>query len=124
MLGHDFAEMPTRGKDGLTETLLRCRWCFKTPISAREDGCPIRELETVGRILLLDYNPDGRKRFAGRMCITCNQPIMMHELRKGSSLYWCHYNQNQSSEGIAGCVWDVAGVTVPAELEIRDWGAE
>lgn len=120
MMAHDFVEMPTRSKAGTLETLLRCSFCFKTPMSAREDGCHIRELEQNGRILLSDYNPDGVKYFGDRLCITCSQPIMRHELRSGSSLYWCFSNQLQWSDGIDNPVWDVEGVKVPEEPKVKE----
>lgn len=120
MMGHDYVEMPTKSTaigDNPHETvmLFRCTWCMKTPMKAREDGCPIREFATIGTISLADYNPEGVKHFEGRLCVTCDRPIMDHELRKDSVAYWCFPNQNQFSDGITGCVWDVEGVKVPKE---------
>ena len=95
MLPHDFTD--TQGLDCM---LLSCRHCNRTPSKAREDGCAIRELNETGSILLSDYNPDGKVWFAGRLCLTCDRPIMGHWLRRGSTEYWCHENQNVFSEGI------------------------
>jgi hypothetical protein len=119
MLGHEYESMPDR-QAGLVEMLLRCRWCFKTPMKAREDGCPIRELQEVGTILLSDYNPEGVKHFEGRLCVTCDGPIMGHALRRDSAHYWCFPNQNQFSNGITDCVFDVGDVKVPEEPAIKD----
>lgn len=129
MLAHDFVEMPSKSMEighnpHDTVMLLRCTWCMKTPMKAREDGCPIRELETVGTILLSDYNPTGIEYFAGRNCVTCNRPIMEHALRSGSSLYWCHPSQNQFSDGITGCIWDVKDVKAPEEPKIKLLGGQ
>lgn len=112
MLGHDFTDMPGRSLelgDNPRENvmLLRCRWCLRTPAKAREDGCPVHELEEVGSILLSVWNPDGMERFADRDCVTCGMPIMRHELHKGSDLYWCNTDGPQFSLGITGTTWDV-----------------
>lgn len=120
MLGHNFVEMPGKSivtGDNPHETvmLMRCEWCLKTPMKARTDGCPTHELEAIGTILLSDYNPEGVEHFKGRLCVTCEQPIMGHALRKGLQQYWCFPNQNVFSDGITDCVWDVDGVVVPAE---------
>lgn len=120
MLGHDFQDMPGRSTeigDNPHETvmLLRCRWCNKTPTKAREDGCPIHELEQEGYILLSLFNPQGVPYFHGRVCVTCEYPIMGHYLRKGSPHYWCCLSKDQFSEGISDCVYDVEGVVVPQE---------
>ena len=124
MLAHDYVEMPSKGReigDDPHETvmLLRCGWCFKTPMKAREDGCPVRTLETLGTIPLSEYNPEGVKYFEGRNCTTCDRPIMGHELRRGYNLYWCSPNMNQFSDGITDCIWDVEGVKVPEEPKIK-----
>jgi len=114
MLAHEFEGMPAKGV-GLVDMVLRCRWCFRTPATAREDGCSTRELAEKGTILLSDYNPEGARRFEGRNCVTCERPIMGHELRQGYTFYWCFPNQNQFSDGIEGCVWDVDGMKMPEE---------
>jgi len=122
MLGHDFTDMPCKnvGEYPLEIALqLRCRWCMKTPMKAREDGCPIHELEEHGSILLSAFNPGGVMHFHGRKCVTCDGPIMGHWLRKGSQHYWCyemgHHLDLQFSEGINDCVYDVEGMVVPPE---------
>lgn len=84
-------------------------------MKAREDGCPIHELEERKLILLSLFNPDGVAYFHGRTCVTCAGPIMGHWLRKGSPHYWCHESDGMFSEGISDCVYDVEGVTVPQE---------
>lgn len=122
MLGHDFIDMPGRSTevgDNPHETvlLLRCVWCMKTPTKAREDGCPIHELEEKGLILLSEFNPGGVAYFHARLCVTCNGPIMGHYLRRGSPHYWC--NPDQYSEGINNCVHEVDGIVVPQEDEWR-----
>lgn len=124
MLRHDFIEMPSKSAEighSIHETaMLCCKWCMKTPSKAREDGCcPIRELEVVGTILLSDYNPEGVKHFDGRLCVTCDRPIMGHTLRKGYADYWCYPNQNQFSDGVEGCVFEVKGVQVPEEFGLK-----
>ena len=118
MLAHDYVDMPGRSTeigDNPSETamLLRCRFCLKTPRNAREDGCPARELEENGSICLALWNPDGVEYFKGRKCVTCHTDIMGHFLFRGSDQYWC--GARMVSEGIEGCVMDLAGVTVPAE---------
>lgn len=118
MLGHDFQEMPGRSTeigDNPHETimLLRCKWCNKTPKKAREDGCPIHELEEVGSIVLRKFNPAGVDYFMGRKCVTCGNEIMDHTLRRGSDEYWC--GADQTSEGINDCVYEVEGIVVPQE---------
>lgn len=125
MLGHDFTDMPGKSTeigDNPHETVMvmRCKWCMRTPANAREDGCPIHELEEVGIILLSMYNPDGVARFEGRACVTCERPIMGHFLRRGRPEYWCYENQLQFSDGITGCVWDVEGVKVPDEPQPKN----
>ena len=124
MLAHEFQGVPGRSTeigDNPHETimLLRCKWCMKTPSKAREDGCPIHELEETGYILLSLFNPEGVTYFHGRVCVTCEGPIMGHYLRRGSSHYWCHNVGHpldlQFSEGINDCVFDVEGVVVPQE---------
>ena len=115
MLGHDFTDMPTRSKDGEPENVLRCRWCMKTPMKAREDGCPIRELRTAGRIRLSEFNPEGVAYFKGRKCVTCEGPIMDHFLHDGSPEYWCPGYEGQFSEGINDCKHDVSMVSAPSE---------
>jgi hypothetical protein len=112
MLAHDFVDMPGRSTeigDNPHETvmLLRCRWCLKTPMKARADGCPMHELQENGSIVLSEYNPEGVERFGNRLCVTCERPIMSHSLRKGSDYYWCHANQNQWSDGMSETIWDV-----------------
>lgn len=126
MLGHDFQDMPGKGTevgDNFNETvmLLRCKWCMKTPMKAREDGCPIHELEETGYILLSVFNPEGVFHFHGRKCLTCGSPIMGHILRKGSPHYWCNEAVAQVCEGIDNCTFDVEGVVVPAEPEVKEW---
>lgn len=125
MLGHDFTDMPGKSFEiganpHETVMMLRCRWCMRTPAKAREDGCPVHELEEVGTISLAEYNPEGVDYFKGRFCLACDLSIMTHELRHGSNLYWCFSNQNQFSDGITGCVWDVEGVKVPDEPQQKD----
>lgn len=120
MLSHEFQDMPGRSTeigDNPHETvmLLRCKWCNKTPSKAREDGCPIHELETGGRILLSVFNPGGVAYFHNRVCVTCEGPIMGHYLRKGSPHYWCHESDGRISEGINDCKHDVSDVRVPVE---------
>lgn len=111
MLGHNFENMPGR----LEETILRCTWCKKPPTKAREDGCPIHELEENGKILLSVFNPEGIPHFHGRFCLTCNGPIMGHYLRRNSPHYWCSEDKLKYSEGINDCVWEVDGVAAPRE---------
>jgi hypothetical protein len=60
-----------------------------------------------GPMKLRDFNPRGVLRFSGRKCVTCGREIMDHWLRSGSTEYWCHENQNQFSEGIENCRYDV-----------------
>lgn len=120
MQQHDFMDMPGKNTaEGQnpheTVMLLRCKWCMKTPSKAREDGCPIHELEEKGRILLSAYNPQGIEYFKDRKCLTCEQPIMGHWLRRGMKDYWCYENQNQFSDGIEGCVYEVDNVVLPVE---------
>lgn len=121
MLNHEFKEMPGRSTeigDNPHETvmLLRCKWCHKTPTKAREDGCPVRELEERGYIVLSQFNPAGVGYFNGRTCVTCDGPIMDHHLMKGSQDYWCvGAMMGHICEGISDCVYDVEGVTVPQE---------
>ena len=112
MLAHDFQEMPSKAaaSENPHETvmLLRCKWCMKTPAKAREDGCPVHELQRVGWISLAHYNPDGLARFAGRKCVTCNGDIMQHWLRHDTGdAYWCKQDGGSFSEGIADARWDV-----------------
>lgn len=122
MLGHDFKDMP--GKDVKTvganphETvnMLRCQFCMKTPAQARQDGCPIHELEETGKIRLNEFNPDGVAHFGKRACVSCDVPIMEHMLYRGSDRYWCPGYEAQFSDGIADCVFDVEGVAVPQEM--------
>lgn len=118
MLWHDFQEMPSRSTeigDNPYETimLLRCKWCNKTPKKAREDGCPIHELEETGSIFLYAFNPAGVDYFKGRTCVTCGNEIMDHMLYRGSDAYWC--SADRTSEGINDCVYDVSDVRAPAE---------
>ena len=120
MLAHDFTNMPGKSTeigDNPHETvmIMRCKWCMKTPAKARQDGCPIHELEEMGIILLSVFNPDGVIYFHGRKCVTCDGPIMGHYLRLGSAHYWCNATSGQFSEGINDCVFDVEGVVVPEE---------
>lgn len=120
MQAHDYKDMPGRSTeigDNPNETvmMLRCTWCLKTPTKAREDGCPVHELEEAGKILLSYYNPDGVAYFHGRVCITCEEPIMGHWLRKGSSSYWCKEVDGGVCEGVSDCVYDVEGIVVPEE---------
>lgn len=120
MLGHDFQEMPGRSTeigDNPHETimLLRCKWCNKTPKKAREDGCPIHELEEIGTIVLSQFNPAGVEYFKGRTCVTCDKPIMDHWLMRGSQDYWCTERDMQVCEGINDCVYEVEGIAVPQE---------
>lgn len=120
MLTHDYQNMPGRstevGDNFNEETMiLRCKWCMKTPTKAREDGCPIHELEEVGKIVLSLFNPGGVAYFHGRVCVTCDGPIMGHFLRRGSPDYWCTENGTQFSEGINNCVHEVEGIVVPQE---------
>ena len=84
----------------------------------------MRTLATVGHIPLSEYNPEGVEYFAGRLCMTCDRPIMTHELRKDSTLYWCYREQNQFSDGITGCVFDVADVKAPEEPKIKLLGGQ
>jgi hypothetical protein len=118
MLGHDFQDMPGRSTetgDNPHETvmLLRCKWCNKTPVKAREDGCPIRELDETGSIVLSMFNPSGVGYFNGRTCVTCRQEIMGHKLYKGTPYYWCE--DGRQSEGINDCIYDVSDVQAPTE---------
>lgn len=118
MLAHDFKDMPCKASSEYptaTVMLLRCTWCMKTPAKAREDGCPIHELEEAGTIVLSEYNPEGVEYFKGRTCVTCELPIMGHWLRRGSTQYFCYANQNQISDGVNGCVYDVSDVRTPVE---------
>ncbi len=119
MLAHDFQDMPSKlvGDTPLLTTMSkRCRWCLKPPEKARQEGCPVHELEEVGSISLSDYNPGGVDYFVGRTCVTCELPIMGHWLRKGTGdTYWCYANQNQFSYGVSDCVHELNGVTAPVE---------
>ena len=122
MQAHDYTDMPGQ----LGDAVLRCKWCMKTPTKAREDGCPIHELEETGYILLSIFNPEAVSHFHGRKCVTCDGPIMGHYLRRGSDHYWCHNMGHpfdlQFSEGIDNCVYDVEGVVIPQEItEPRQW---
>lgn len=116
MMAHDYQSMP--GKDIAgdnprdTVMLMRCKWCNKTPIKAREDGCPVHELARVGWITLAHWNPDGMERFAGRKCVTCYGDIMAHWLRETDdpvmkATYWCTREGQQVSLGIEDAQWDV-----------------
>ena len=113
MLGHEYTDMPGRSTeigDNPHETvmLLRCKWCMLTPSKAREDGCPKRELETVGKIRLSAFNPDGLTRFANRLCVTCHSDIMLHWLRdNGTMNYFCTEDGSQTSDGIIDPIWDI-----------------
>ena len=105
MLAHEFKESQdhsTNVGDNPREVklLLRCMFCNRTPSKAPVDGCAIREVEERGSVLLSDFNPDGKIRFAGRRCATCEQPIMGHRLRKGLPYYWCFDNQLMWSDGL------------------------
>ena len=116
MLAHDFADMPSKTTVADGTLAMRCRFCMRTPAKARQDGCPARELEEAGQILLSDWNPDGVDYFKGRTCVTCERPIMEHWLRRGTGdTYWCYANQLQFSYGVSGCVHDVRDVRPPAE---------
>lgn len=120
MLAHDFIDMPGKNteigfKPEETVMMLRCKWCMKTPTKAREDGCPIHELEEVGVIILSQFNPEGVAYFHGRVCVTCDGPIMGHFLRRASPHYWCTKDKPTVCEGINNCVFDVEGVEVPEE---------
>lgn len=120
MLGHDYKEMPGRSTEiganpHETVMILKCSWCLKTPSKARQDGCPIHELEEKGIIVLSEFNPGGVAYFHRRVCVTCNDPIMGHFLRKGSPHYWCDEKSAQVSEGIDNCIYDVEGVVLPQE---------
>ncbi len=122
LLSHEFEDMPGQlvefeAKPDERITLLRCKWCMKTPSKAREDGCAGRELAEKGSILLSEFNPAGVTYFTGRSCLTCERPIMGHWLRKGSSQYWCYDNQNQFSEGVTDCQYDVKDIAVPQEAK-------
>lgn len=117
MLAHDFKDMPTgqvQSPAG-TDMMLRCRYCMKTPSKARQDGCAMRELEENGIIRLSVFNPEGVSYFHGRVCVTCEGPIMGHYLRRNSPHYWCHATEARFSEGINNCVFDVEGIKVPQE---------
>lgn len=120
MLGHDFKDMPS-ATTGEPENIMRCTWCKKTPSKAREDGCPVHEVEEKGSILLSVYNPEGVAYFHGRVCVTCEGPIMGHYLRRGSPHYWCYDGKDTFCEGINNCVFDVEGVVVPQEPEVKPW---
>lgn len=125
MKPHEFVDMPgcsTELGDKPLETtmLLRCKWCLKTPTKAREDACPIHELEAIGYIRLDAFNPSAIERFMGRKCVTCNEEIMTHWLINSPNpelkgYYWCDKEGKQPSEGITDCVYDLNGVTVPEE---------
>ncbi len=111
LAAHDYQEMPGRNVQGENPhenvMILRCKWCMNTPTKARQDGCHVRELAETGSMMLRVYNPDGIGRFAGRPCVTCNEPIMSHWLRSGSNSYWCKREGGTASEGIADGTWDV-----------------
>lgn len=71
-----------------------------------------QQLLDSGPMLLRDFNPKGILRFSGRKCVTCQNEIMDHWLRKDMDksllgLYWCTRDGNQWSEGIDQTVWDV-----------------
>lgn len=113
MLDHDYQDMPGQAV-GEQVMVLRCHWCMKTPTKAREDGCPIHELQETGSIFLHQFNPDGVEYFKGRKCVTCGEEIMDHMLYKGSDAYWC--SAEVESGGIEGCTVDVEGIKAPQEL--------
>lgn len=121
MVGHDFTDMPGRDVKTVganpfeTVSMLRCRFCLKTPSTAREDGCPPRVLEETGSVLLSDWNPEGVEYFKGRKCVTCGTPIMGHSLRKDSGEYWCPMLASQASQGVENCVHELNGVAAPQE---------
>lgn len=124
MLTHDYQNMPGRSTevgDNFNEetTILRCKWCMKTPMKAREDGCPIRELQETGTIPLRIYNPDGVEYFKDRTCVTCGKEIMGHLLKRNSDAYWCDAWLEQASEGITGCKFDVEGIEVPNDFDVK-----
>lgn len=105
MLAHNFVEM----KDHSTKIgfnphevidALRCEFCNKTPAKADDNGCATRELHATGRVILSDYNPEGNIRFMGRLCETCNGPIMRHFLRRNSREYWCDEAGTRCSTGL------------------------
>lgn len=106
MLSHEFSNTPGHRKFDIGDSpmeqvdLLTCKWCNRTPSRVTSDECPMHELQEVGQVLLSDFNPDGRIRFMGRRCETCERPIMGHWLRNGSKEYWCYANQNQWSYGL------------------------
>lgn len=79
---------------------MRCEFCNKTPAKADDAGCATRELHEKGYVLLSDFNPDGKMRFAGRMCETCDGPIMSHFLRRNSREYWCFAVGPKCSTGL------------------------
>lgn len=105
MLAHNFVEMQDHSLEmgaNPREVVggMRCEFCNKTPAKADDAGCATRELHTLGRVLLSDYNPDGKMRFAGRMCETCKGPIMAHFLRRNSREYWCDEAGTRCSAGL------------------------
>lgn len=97
---HDYVDTPVAHEAEMT---LRCKWCNRTPSKARQDGCAMHELNNAGELVLSEYNPDGKIRFAGRLCLECNGPIMGHYLRKGSDSYWCSL-MGQGDETSSGLV--------------------
>ena len=119
MLGHEYKDMPGRSTEiganpRETVMMLRCTWCLKAPTKAREDGCPVHELDTVGSIVLSEYNPDGIERFGNRLCVTCERPIMGHFIRRNLPHYWCYENQNMISDGMNETTWDI-----PTDLQTK-----
>lgn len=116
MLVHDYVDMPGQ----LGDQVLRCKWCMKTPSKAREDGCPMRELQEVGHITLKQFNPGGVERFKNRTCVTCSGQIMEHWLLWDGNpamrdKYWCTVEGDQFSEGVNDCKHDVSMVSAPVE---------
>ena len=118
MLEHDFQEMPGKSMavgDNPHETvmILKCKFCLKTPSKARQDGCPMHELEEKGWIALSDFNPGGVEYFKGRKCVTCGDEIMTHWLKRGSDVYWC--DGVMECGGITDCTFETNGIEAPQD---------
>jgi hypothetical protein len=65
-----------------------------------------------GAMQLKDFNPKGMLRFANRVCISCDGPIMEHWLRPNDDPdlrgeYWCLRDGGTYSLGIAECTADI-----------------
>lgn len=77
-------------------------------------------LSQEGGIQIRDFNPKGILRFTGRKCVTCGSEILDHWIRYSDNpelkgLYWCDKEGTRFSDGITGCIVDVADIKIPQE---------